>query len=337
MSQPYPPPYSQPSSQTPSSYSPYPQNAYQQPPAAPQYPQNAYQQPPVAPQYSQNAYQQAAMVPPASPVMGAAAVPPDVLQQAATYQLGTHEQTYKPRFSPIVAVGIAAIVSILDLIVLVAILLASGYFLGILIVIPIAMIVFAGYSLALGNTQIYVFTNGLIQAKGQQRNVIRWDQIEATWQRIVRTRYYFYYSTSYKYTVRRSDGATFTFGSPLKDVANLGKTLQGEVSRLHTPRAIAAYDSGVPVTFGIFTLGTLGISNGRETLPWNMVKRIDVSGGMVFVHKEGQLLRWASSDVSSIPNYPVFINVANHALQSMGKAVQIAKDNIWMRRARVNG
>jgi hypothetical protein len=322
MSQPYPPPYPQSSSQTPSSYSPYPQNAYQQPLAAPQYPQNAYQQPSAAPQYAQNAYQQ----PPASPAMDPAVIPSDVLQQAAAYQLGTHTQTYKRRFSPIVAVGIAVIVSILDIIVLVAILVASGYFLGILIVIPIAMIVFAGYSLALGNTQIYVFTNGLIQAKGQQRDVIRWDQIEATWQRVIRTRYsYFYSSTSYKYTVRRSDGATFKFGSPLKDVANLGKTLQQEVSRLHTPRAIAAYDSGVPVTFGMFTLGTLGISNGRETLPWNMVKGIDVNGGMIFVKKEGQLLRWASADVSSIPNYPVFVNVANHALKSMGKAVQLTK------------
>jgi hypothetical protein len=245
-------------------------------------------------------------------------MPPDVFQQAAAYQLGAPLQTYKPRYSPLASVGIAVGVTILDIIVMIGLLVATGRFSFYLIVLPIAMIIFAVRALIHGNGKVYVFTNGLIQAKEQQRDVVRWDQIEAVWQKVVRTRY----STSYKYTVRRSDGTSFTFGSPLKDVANLGQTLQQEVSRLHTPRAIAAYDSGAPVTFGLFTLGMQGISNGRELLPWNMVKSLQVNRGTVSVHKEGQMLRWASADVANIPNYPVFVNVANHALRNVGKAVQ---------------
>jgi hypothetical protein len=178
-------------------------------------------------------------------------------------------------------------------------------------------------ALIYGNGKVYVFTNGLIQAKGQQRDVVRWDQIEAVWQKVTRVRYYYFASRmTYKYTVRRSDGVSFTFGNPLHEIATLGMTLQQEVARLHTPRAIAAYDSGAPITFGLFTLGMQGISNGRETLPWNMVKSIQVNRGVVSVHKEGQMLHWASADVANIPNYPVFVNVANHALRSVGKAVQ---------------
>jgi len=134
--------------------------------------------------------------------------------------------------------------------------------------------------------------------------------------------YYFITRMTYKYTVRRSDGVSFTFGNLLHEVANLGMTLQQEVARLHTPRAIDAYNSGAPVTFGLFTLGMQGISNGRELLPWNLVKSIQVNRGTVSVHKEGQMLRWASTDVANIPNYPVFVNVANHALRNVGKAVQ---------------
>jgi hypothetical protein len=253
------------------------------------------------------------------------AAPPDVFQQAATYQLGTQLQTYKPRYSPMAAVGIAAGVIILDIIVQIALLAAIDRFSIYLIILPIVMIIFAVRSIMVGNTKIYIFTNGLIQAKGQQRDVIRWDQVEAVWTKVTRVRYYYFYSRmTYKYTVRRTDGASFTFGSPLKDIATLGTTLEQEVARLHTPRAIEAFNSGAPVVFGSLTVGIPGISNGRETLPWNMVKSISVNRGIVSVHKEGQMLRWASANVSNIPNFQVFVNVTNHALRSVGKAVQFS-------------
>ena len=65
------------------------------------------------------------------------------------------------------------------------------------------------------------------------------------------------------------------------DKRKLGEAIQREVTRLHTPRAIEAYNSGAPVVFGPFTLGMQGISNGRETLPWNRVKSININRGTV--------------------------------------------------------
>jgi hypothetical protein len=322
MSQ-YPPPqYPQSGSQYPA-YPPPPQyapNAYQQPPAAPQYAPNAYQQPPAAPQYAPNAYQQ----PPVAPAVGVAGnFPPDILQQAATYQLGNPLQIYKPTFSPAAAIGISIGVTVLDLVILVAMLVATDRFLIYLLVLPILMIIFAVRSVMYGNKIIYTFNSGMIHAKGQQHDAVRWDQIEAVWQRVVRVRYYyFYYRTSYKYTVRRNDGATFTFNNVLKKVNELGQVIQQEVTRLHAPKAIAAYNSGAPVVFGPFTLNVQGISNGRELLPWNMVNGIKINRGVVTVMKEGQMLRWGSARVENIPNYQVFVSVANHALRGLGKAVE---------------
>src|SRR5690349_11817876 len=110
MSQ-YPPPqYPQSGSQYPAYPPPqYAPNGYQQPPAAPQYAApNGYQQP-AAPQYAApNGYQQPPAAPPMAPAVGpAGATPPDILQQAATYQLGNPLQVYKPTFSPPAAIGIA--------------------------------------------------------------------------------------------------------------------------------------------------------------------------------------------------------------------------------------
>lgn len=302
MSQPYPPPSGMPGQQ------PYAQNAYQQPFAAPQYQQNAYQQPPMAP-----------------PAMGqSGAIPPDILQQATAYQLGRPLQTYQPRFSPMVALAIAAGVSILDIIALIGIFILSGRVGIYLLILPIIMIIFAVNAFMNGDKKVYAFSNGLIQAKGQQqRDVVRWDQIEAVWQRVVRIRYYYFFSRmTYKYTVRRNDGTSFVFTNALQDIGKLGEMIQREVTRLHTPRAIEAYNSGAPLVFGPLTLGIHGISNGRETLPWNMVKSVNINRGVISVQKEGQMLRWASASVENVPNYLVFVNVANHALRSVGKAVQ---------------
>lgn len=300
--------------------SPYPQPGSQYPAyPPPQYAPNAYQQPPAAPQYAPNGYQQPPVAPPMSPV---GAMPPDVLQQAATYQLGNPLQIYKPAFSPAAAIGISVGVTVLDLVVMVGFLMA-GRFLVYLVVIPILMIIFAVRAVMYGNKIIYTFNGGMIHAKGQQLDVVRWDQIEAVWQKVVRVRYYYFlYRTSYKYTVRRSDGATFTFNNVLRNVAELGQVIQHEVTRLHVPKAIAAYNSGAPVVFGPFALNVQGISNGRELLPWNMVKGIKINRGVVTIMKEGQMLRWGSAGVENVPNYQVFVSVANHALRGLGKAVE---------------
>jgi hypothetical protein len=315
MSQ-YPPP-----PQYPQSGSPYP--AY--PPPQQQYAPNAYQQPPAAPQYAPNAYQQPPVAAPMAPAAGpAGATPPDILQQAATYQLGNPLQVYKPAFSPPAAIGIAVGVTVLDLVALVALLAVSGRLLIYLLVIPILMIIFAVRAVMYGNKIVYTFNGGMIQATGQQqRDVVRWDQVEAVWQKVIRMRYYYFFSRmSYKYTVRRSDGTTFTFNNVLKNVAELGQVIQQEVTRLHAPRAIAAYNSGAPVVFGPFTLNMQGISNGRDLLPWNTVKGIKIDRGVVTIMKEGQMLRWGSASVENVPNYRVFVSVANQALRGFGKAVE---------------
>jgi hypothetical protein len=68
------------------------------------------------------------------------------------------------------------------------------------------------------------------------------------------------------------------------------------------PRAIAAYQSGATQTFGKFSVSHAGISNGKETLPWNEVKSVLFSNGFVFVMKEGKMLRWAAARIAKTPN-----------------------------------
>jgi hypothetical protein len=53
-----------------------------------------------------------------------------------------------------------------------------------------------------------------------------------------------------------------------------------------------------------------------------MVKGIKINRGVVTIMKEGQMLRWGSAAVENVPNYQVFVSVANHALRGVGKAVE---------------
>jgi len=237
-------------------------------------------------------------------------MPPEVYQLAGTYQLGTLNVLYKPTFTnPLAIIGITIGVIILD-IILAAVIYNVGFIVYILFLLPIFMIVFAINRIANCNLRVYAFTNGLVRAKGSQNDVIRWDQVQAVLQNITRGTYS---GTTHNYTVRRGDGATFKFGSVLRNVANLGQTLQQEVARALLPRAIAAYNAGSALPFGSLSISVQGINNGSETVPWNQVQNVEVKQGFVLVKKMGKSLNWARVKVSTIPNFPVFMGMVSYA------------------------
>ncbi len=252
--------------------------------------------------------------------------PQNVYAQAMAYQLGAQGTTYKPLLpNALAAIGMMVGVTIADVLLLYIILVTTGYLFYILIAIPIAAIIYGIYALIDCNLRVYQFENGLVRAKGERVDVIRWDAVAFVIQNVRRRGYYYAIGgvlaaslanrngAPHSVTVQRNDGAVFKFNSTLRHVAQLIQTIQTAVLQAHMPRAMAAYNAGSPVVFGPLTLGQQGLSNGRELLPWNEVQSVDIKRGQVIVKRVGKTFSWANINIAKIPNVFVFMSMINYA------------------------
>jgi hypothetical protein len=237
-------------------------------------------------------------------------LPPDVAQQAGIYQLGQMNAVFRPTITnPLTIIGLTIVALIAD-ILLTVVIYNIGYIVYVLIVLPIVIIIYCIRGLLACNLRVYLFQNGFIYAKGGRLDVVRWDQVRYVWQRITRNRYG---NTSHRYKIERNDGATFTLNSMLKNVGILGQNIQQAVTQVHLPQAIAAYNAGNTIPFGPLSISLQGLSNGKEILPWNQQQNLLLNRGYLLARRQGTNHNWAKVAVSRIPNYLVFIKLANYA------------------------
>ncbi len=244
---------------------------------------------------------------------------PEASQVAVTFQLGIPTAEYRPRFTTRKAVSIAFLfVVVLGSLVLGII---SSQLIAFLI---IGVLAFALMLMGLMDAflsrdkRVYVCPAGLLYQHQGKTEAIRWDQVEAFWQRVVRrSSYGIQVGTLHLYTVQRNDGTTFKFNDQLYNVEALGNTIARETARLQLPRFIAAYQAGQTVNFGQIGLNQQGVSNGKELLPWHQIKEIKVNQGFISIQKEGNnRLRWKTVQASKIPNINVFMALVDSIINN---------------------
>lgn len=160
--------------------------------------------------------------------------------------------------------------------------------------------------------RVYVCPAGLLYYHRGKTEPIRWDQVEALRQRIVRYRG----GVTHRYTIQRNDGARFKFNDQLSNVEALGNTIARETTRLLLPRYMAVYQAGQTVTFGRISLNREGVSNGKERLAWQQVKGMKVQASSLFIQKEGtKWLRW-NNQAYDIPNVNMLLALVDSILTS---------------------
>ncbi|HUY79004.1 MAG TPA: DUF6585 family protein [Ktedonobacterales bacterium] len=181
-------------------------------------------------------------------------------------------------------------------------------------VIGLIFLIIAAYLLVTSalnsRNKVQVFRDGLVVVRGAQSQAIPWNAITAFYQRIVRTRQSFVItSMSYRFTIELADGKRYVF-SQYKNVGRLGEILRQETTARQLPGARAAYQAGQTLTFGKMSLSQVGLSNGRETIPWGEVSGIQVANGAIIISRQGKRLAWASPLVPNVPNFVVFVTLA---------------------------
>ncbi len=280
-------------------------------------------------------------------------VPAAIYQQAGTYGLGTLMAVYMPRLPSVRAVigtVVGVIVGSIIFFGTIAVLTHDVAHLEVFGILFTVMAIFSGIgALSHCNLRVYLFSNGLIRAKGNQADPIRWDQVTSVVQKEIEhdgsdgvptygiSQSFIVHGSvgatkngvpvdapalfSQSFIVHRSDGATFEFNDVLKNVAQLGQSIQLAVTQQHMPWAMAAYNGGGSIPFGPLTVSMQGLSNGRKVLPWNEVKSVDVvsrvegSERKVIVRRVGKRFNWiwAKITISQIPNLLVFMRLVNYA------------------------
>jgi hypothetical protein len=254
-------------------------------------------------------------------------LPPEVYQLAAYYQLGAPAAEYRRWLRPsgIVASAFLALagcffftLALLGAAGLVLLFLITGVLLiGCALIAPCIFLFNMDH-------RVYVFTEGLAQVKGNQTDVLRWDQVVSFVQSVTRqTTFYAFIPvasiTTHIYSVQRTDGATLVFRDNLRKVQNLGNTIGRATARLLTPRAIAAYNSGAPVAFGSLIISQQGITKDQIALPWYQFQKYEISNGVVIIRQHGRRIRWSATAVSAFPNLLVFIALMDHIRRGQGQ------------------
>ncbi|GHO44491.1 DUF6585 family protein [Ktedonospora formicarum] len=240
------------------------------------------------------------------------AVPGEVYQQAEMQRLGSLIRVFKPT-SIWVALAISAGVLILDLGLMFALWLADRISIYLLIV-PIFLIVYVVNAIRSNNHKAYLYQEGFIYANGSQLHAVRWDHVEAVWQKQVS---YSIWSTRSTYTVKRPDGAQVVISSHVHKVRELGDAILNEVTKRHLPLAQQVYNSGAPVPFGNLSIGMQGIGFRDKLLPWPEVKDVVIVNGQVQVKRQGNMINFATVQVADVPNLPVMMQLVANGLRSV--------------------
>jgi hypothetical protein len=134
-----------------------------------------------------------------------------------------------------------------------------------------------------------------------------WSDIDSVWHAAVRRHFNgIYVGTTHVYTVQPTCGPRVVLNSRLlTDVERLGAAIERESATLLLPIYVRAFDSGVRLRFGPFSIDSEGLHAGRRSIAWSAIRGVDVRRGYLRVLTVGRWLAWSRFAVRSIPNFAV--------------------------------
>ncbi len=241
-------------------------------------------------------------------------------QVIASSHLGIPTAAYRAKFTIRKTIAVAFLFAVGLGILAVAILNSSSLLLSTLIAVVISSVLLLAIptwivvdAVRSRDIQVYACPGGLLYLHSGKTEAIRWDQVESFWRKVVKTSSYgIQTGTTHRYTLRRSDGATFKFNDTIDHVEALGNTIAAETARTLWPRYVAAYQAGQTLAFGKISLSQQGVTNGKEWLPWYQVREIQINRGYLSLKKEGvKQGNWRGIPASEIPNVDVFMALVN--------------------------
>jgi hypothetical protein len=154
---------------------------------------------------------------------------------------------------------------------------------------------------------VAVFDRGFAIARGDDLRQIPWDEVAAVWQSIVKhTSNGIVTGTTHKYIVHLTDDTRLTLDEKYRNVEDLGKAVQINVTNALYPKYRAALESGSRLEFGPLALDLQRLYAGEKSLIWNNMQSIRFHGGWIYIKRNQEWQPWANIRVSQIPNFYIF-------------------------------
>jgi hypothetical protein len=164
--------------------------------------------------------------------------------------------------------------------------------------------------------RMHLFDNGLMieDSTGPVRSY-RWETV-TVFQEITR-RYVngVYVGTLYMYTLIGPDGVATKLTGFYEKPQEWGPAIQSELTRVQLPAALAALDAGKDGRFGDLVVNREGITSGNKSIRWAEIEDVKISQGIVFLKKSGKWTSWSRTAVKNIPNFFLFLSIADRMLQ----------------------
>jgi hypothetical protein len=167
---------------------------------------------------------------------------------------------------------------------------------------------FVWMAFRLRGARAHLFEQGFIISLGGQTTSARWDEITSVTQKMTRIYHYgIVVGTNYLYTIALANGETVCVNNAFAKIAQLGGTIQRMSMLALLPRAVAAYQSGVALSFGKISISQAGASNGKETVPWSSITQFSLHNLAVVIRRKDKRLPWLMTAIASTPNVSVLM------------------------------
>ncbi len=111
------------------------------------------------------------------------------------------------------------------------------------------------------------------------------------------------------------------------DNVELGTRIENKIFDRLLSQAKQDLEQERVVLFGYFSISQHHICAGEKVLSWEQVDEFSVSDGEVTIKQRGESLKWASREVSDIPNFAVFRKLVEAMLQRYQSPSSVKKRN----------
>lgn len=162
---------------------------------------------------------------------------------------------------------------------------------------------------------VWLFDGGMIYQKGEGRETIRWEAVEAIYQNT-----YTYHLNAmpiirqHTYTLHMTDGRKVTLNRNIQDIEALGQMLHRKLTDQQLPTALETLREGGTLDFGPVSVSGHGLHNGGCLLPWEEIQHIRLVNGQIQIKEAGRTFLRKGVPASKIPNLYLFLTLINEVV-----------------------
>lgn len=159
---------------------------------------------------------------------------------------------------------------------------------------------------------ILIYEHGLIDSRKSSMQVIRYEEIKNIYISAV--------MSNYLLTIETHNKKKIKINEHIANIDHLRIILEQQFVRQKLPNAIALYQQGNSIVFNNIQVSKVGLTTGKDTLPWSDFGTADIqrSGKFVYlmIFPKDSKKEWGAVRRNYFPNIALFMALVNYAQET---------------------